>query len=57
MMTKAVLAGALIFVGVLGFLTIAVIVDNGPDILTFMSMIVLALIGFGIFSAMRSTDE
>ena len=56
-MTRIVLAGAMAFVGILGFLTVTVIIDSGPDILSFTSLVVLALLGFGIASALRGPEE
>ena len=37
----------------LGGLTIVVAVRNGPDPLTLVSLLVLALFGFGILGALR----
>jgi hypothetical protein len=56
-MNRAVLAGGLIFVGVLGVLTVAVLIDTGPDVLTITSLIVIALLGFGLASAMREPED
>jgi hypothetical protein len=54
---RPVLAIAFLFIAVLGFLTIAVLVKDGPDILTLVSLVVLALLGFGIFGALREPYE
>ena len=40
-------------IGVLGVLTIITLVRNGPDPLTLVSLLVLALFGFGILGALR----
>lgn len=48
-----ILAAALAFIGVLAALTITVAVRNGPDVLTVVSLLVLAMFGFGIVGALR----
>jgi hypothetical protein len=49
----AVLAAAFVFVAALLALTIHAVVSGGPDILTVLSALVLALLGFGIVGALR----
>jgi len=49
--TRAVLAVAAAFTLLLAFLTIYVLVSSGPDVLTVASLLVLALLVFGIFGA------
>ncbi len=56
-MNRVVLGGGLVFVGVLAVLTIAVLIDTGPDVLTMTSLIVIALLGFGLASALRRPEE
>ena len=48
------LAGSLVMICLLGFLTVAVLVERGIDILVVVSLIVLALLGFGILGALTS---
>lgn len=48
-----ILSSVLIFILVLGFLTVYVAIDTGPDVLTAISLLVLALFGFGIVGALR----
>jgi hypothetical protein len=48
-----VLIAALVFIVVLGVLTFVVAVRNGPDILTLVSLLVLAMFAFGIVGALR----
>jgi hypothetical protein len=48
----AVTVAAFAFVGALGFGTVYVLLTEGPDILTLASVIVVALLGFGIFGAL-----
>ena len=51
-MRSAVLAFALVFVALLMFLTVHAAIQGGPDILTVLSALVLALFGFGIVGAL-----
>jgi hypothetical protein len=44
---------ALALIVVLALLTIAAAVIIGPDVLTVLSLLVLAVLGFGIFGALR----
>jgi hypothetical protein len=48
----AVLAAALLFVAALLALTIHAAVSGGPDVLTLLSALVLALLGLGIVGAL-----
>lgn len=52
-MRTAILVGTLAMIAILGGLTIAVAVRNGPDPLTALSLLVLALLGFGVLGALR----
>lgn len=52
-MRSAVLVAALVMIGLLGGLTISVVVRDGPDPLTLISLLVLALFGFGVLGALR----
>ena len=54
---KVILAAVLAMIAVLGGLTIAVVVRHGPDPLTIVSLLVLALFGFGIVGALREPPE
>jgi hypothetical protein len=49
---SAITIVALIFVCGFGFLTIYVMLRSGPDLLTGLSLIVLALMAFGILGAL-----
>ena len=44
---------ALAMIALLGALTVTSLVENGPDPLTLLSLLVLALFGFGIVGALR----
>jgi hypothetical protein len=48
-----ILVATLAMIGVLGVLTVVTLVNNGPDPLTLVSLLVLALFGFGIVGALR----
>ncbi len=49
-----VLGGTLVLICLLGFLTISVAVSEGVDILVLVSLLILALLGFGVFGALTS---
>jgi ribose/xylose/arabinose/galactoside ABC-type transport system permease subunit len=51
-MQSAILATTLAFVILLGGLTISVTLEHGFDVLTVLSLLVLALIGFGVLGAL-----
>ena len=57
MTNRAILAAALAFILLLGGLTIAVVVEHGPDVLTGASLLVLAMLAFGIVGALRHPPE
>lgn len=48
------LVGSLAIICILGFLTVTVAVRDGIDILVVVSLIVLALLGFGVLGALSS---
>lgn len=52
-----ILIASLVFIAFLGFLTIGAAVETGPSILTVVSLVVLALFGFGILNALRQPPE
>ena len=54
---RGTLVVALVFVAALLALTIYVTVRNGVDVLTAVSVLVLALLGFGIFGALRESHD
>jgi hypothetical protein len=49
-----VLGGSLAIICLLAFLTISVAVEHGIDILVVVSIVVLALLGFGVLGALTS---
>jgi hypothetical protein len=48
----AVLGAALVFIVVLGALTVYVAVSTGVSVLTFVALVVLAMFAFGIVGAL-----
>ena len=52
-----VLAIALVFTAAFAFLTLRVLFTEGFDILVAASLLVLALLGFGILGALTSGDD
>jgi hypothetical protein len=56
-MREAILLMALVFIAALGYLTLSVAVRDGPDVLTILSLLVLALFGFGIVGALRHPPD
>lgn len=56
-MRGPILVAALAFIGLLGGLTVSVALEEGPDILTVGSLLVLAMIGFGVVGALRHPPE
>jgi hypothetical protein len=49
-----VLVASLGIIGLLAFLTASVVIREGFDILVLVSLIVLALLGFGVLGALTS---
>ncbi len=54
---QLILGVVLVFILGLGFLTIEVAVTEGIDVLSGLSLLVLALFGFGIVGALRHPPE
>jgi hypothetical protein len=50
---RPILAAALAVILLLLVTTVAVAVRHGPDVLTAVSILVLAMLGFGVFGALR----
>lgn len=50
---KVILGAALAFIGLLTYLTISVVVNDGVTVLTFVSLLILAMFAFGIVGALR----
>jgi hypothetical protein len=56
-MKTAITAIALVFTSALGFMTVYVLLRSGPDLLTLVSLIVVALLAFGILGALTEPDK
>jgi hypothetical protein len=54
---EPILAIVLVFIAALLALTIQALVQSGPDILTVLSVLVLALFGFGVVGALRHPPD
>lgn len=54
MTRNVVLLACLALIGLLGFLTLSVMVREGVDILVVTSLVVLALLGFGVIGALTA---
>ena len=51
-MRAAVLASALLFIAILTTLTVVAVISGGVNVLTLMTLLVLALLGFGVVGAL-----
>lgn len=54
---NAALVAALALIGTLAFLTLSVAVEHGVDVLVVLSLIVLALLGFGVLGALTTPPD
>jgi len=54
---NAVLAAALAMIGLLAYLTVSVAVEHGVDVLVVVSLVVLALLGFGVLGALTTPPD
>ena len=50
----AILVAALLFVAILATLTVLAVINGGVNVLTVVSLVVLAVFGFGIVGALRT---
>jgi len=51
------LVAVLALIGVLAFLTLSVAIEHGVDVLVILSLIVLALLGFGVLGALTTPPD
>ena len=57
-MTKTVVtAVALLFIGAMAFATVYVLLTEGPDLLSLIGVLVVALLSFGIFGALSEPPD
>jgi hypothetical protein len=54
---RLALGAALGLIAVLTILTVAAIVQDGPDVLTVVSVVILALFGFGVVGALTQPPD
>jgi hypothetical protein len=54
---QIVLIVVLVFLAAFAALTIGAIVEGGPDVLTLLSLLVLALFGVGVIGALREPPD
>jgi predicted neutral ceramidase superfamily lipid hydrolase len=54
---NAALVAALALIGALAYLTLSVAVEHGVDVLVIVSVIVLALLGFGVLGALTAPPD
>jgi hypothetical protein len=57
MARNAVLIAALGLIGLLAFLTLSVLIEEGLDPLVIISLVVLAVLGFGVFGALTAPPD
>ena len=57
MRAQAVLILALALIAFLAYLTVRVMVDDGFDVLVGLSLMVLAILGFGVLGALGSSTD
>jgi hypothetical protein len=53
-MRTLILVLALMFIAILAFLTLFVLLWKGPDVLVVVSLVVLAMFGFGVIGALST---
>jgi hypothetical protein len=56
-MRSVILAVSLIFIGGFAALTLYVVAHTGADFFTILSLLVLAVLGFGVIGAFRGPPE
>ena len=54
---NAALVAALALIGLLAFLTLSVAIEYGVDVLVVISLIVLAMLGFGVLGALTTPPD
>lgn len=52
-----VLGGAIVLIALLAFLTLSVALEDGVSVLVVFSIVVLAILGFGVLGALTSADD
>ena len=54
---NAALAAALLVIGGLAFLTLSVALEHGVDVLVILSLLILAMLGFGVLGALTTPPD
>ena len=54
---NAALVAALAMIGLLAFLTLSVALEHGVDVLVVVSLIILAMLGFGVLGALTTPPD
>jgi hypothetical protein len=57
MARNVALVGALLIIGLLGFLTVRVTVNDGVDVVVVISGLILALMGVGVLGALNAPPD
>jgi hypothetical protein len=53
----ALLVVGLVFLGAFAYMTLAVAADSGFDLLTVLSLLIIAMIGSGLYGAIRNPPQ
>ena len=57
-MTRTVVTGvALLFICAMAFATVYVLVKEGPDVLTLIGLVVVAVLSLGVFGALSEPSQ
>jgi hypothetical protein len=56
-MRDLVLVASLALIALLGFLTISVAISDGVDVLVVISIVILAMLGFGVLGALTHKPD
>jgi hypothetical protein len=48
---------AFVLIAALAFFTVRVVIQSGFDVLVLLSLVILAVLGFGVLGALGSSDE
>jgi hypothetical protein len=51
------LGATLALIALLAFLTVSAMIERGPDVLTVVSILILALFGFGVIGALTQPPD
>ena len=54
---NAAIASALALIAFLAFLTLSVAIEHGVDVLVVVSLIILAMLGFGVLGALTTPPD